>query len=649
MSGLRFTFTSGERHIFRKRPYMPLSDWATVNLIVKDGPYAGARYRKDVNPYLVEIMDTWSQPGVEEVDVAGSAQTGKTLVMHAALAYSIDRRPGPRMLAMQDDDALGKVLSTKLLPMLKASPATRTELRKVKASQITFRDSTALFLASAQSPNQRASISIQDLMLDEEALYRQISGQGVPVAEFLERTRSYSRTRKVLRVSKPIGGDECSIVLALDECDEVRHFEVRCPACMDWNRLEESGLVLLEKSNSPQEVERRKLGRYKCSQCGYLWSDAMRDRAVDMGRWVADDPVPQPRKVGFHLPAILSRNVSLSEIMAEKMRAEASDAPAVRQQYINGLWALPWRAVEMETREDRVLERLDPDLPPRTVPGDAVALTAGVDVQKRGFWFCVYAWRPDLSSTLIDYGRLPDWDAAHALLHETRYPFENDGPRAGESLGLWRAGMDSGGTRTREDVVSRTEEVYNYVRRHGAGKVFACKGASHASHTPVRATSIDRLPSSRIRIPGGLWLYLLDTHYFKSLIFGRLEPDARQPLTLHRETDTAFAAQICAEALVRDKNGKLAWVRKNRNNHYLDCTVMASACVDGAWLPSFQMIVERERAAETGQRQGRTMPPASVARPHLPEPRPSLPARELPAREREPRNRPGFVRGRDAY
>ena len=413
----------------------------------------------------------------------------------------------------------------------------------------------------------------------------------------------------------------------------------------------EAGLALAEKCNDPKEVERRKLARYKCSHCNYPWTDYLRDRAVGMGRWVADDPVPHPRKVGFYLPAILSKNVSLSEIMAEKMRAEASDAPAVKQQYVNGMWALPYQAVEMETEESRILERVDPDLPARTVPGDAVALTAGVDVQKRGFWYCVYAWRPDLSSALIDYGRLPEWDAVHALLHETYYPFEADSPRGGESLGIWRAGMDSGGTRGKEDVVSRTEEVYNYVRRHGAGKVFACKGASHESHTPVRATMIDRLPSSRIRIPGGLWLYLLDTYYFKGLIFSRLEPDARQPMTLNRDTDQSFAAQICAEALVRDRNGKLAWVRKNRNNHYLDCTVMASACVDGAWLPSFQMIVERELMAAAQARLAR--PAVPDVRDMVPRAgmiaRPPVPSRVLPVRETPQRNRPGFLRGRSEY
>ena len=486
-------FTPGERHVFRRRAHIPLSVWAARNLIVKDGPYAGGRYRRDVNPYLAGIMDTWSMPGVKEVAVCGSAQTGKTLVMHAALAYCIDMRPGPRMLAMQDDDAIGKVVANKLVPMFRASPPVRAQLGKVRNTRISFRDGTNLFMASAQSQGQRASISIQDLFLDEEALYKQIAGQGVPVEEFRERTRSYEHKRKILRVSKPIGGDECSIVQALEECDEVRHYFVRCPACGSYQIMTEEGLVMTEKTASPQEVERRKLGRYKCSICKFLWSDHLRDQAVARGRWEAENPVPSPRRIGFHLPAILSKAVSLSEIMAAKMRAEASDSPVVKQQYANGMWAMPFRAVELETTEDLILQHRDPDLEPLKVPGDAVALTAGIDVQKRGFWYVVKAWRPDLSSAVIDYGRLTDWDSVHALM-ETRYDYEDNSPNAGKSLAIWRAGIDSGGTRTDEDVVSRTEEVYTFVRRHGAGRLFACKGASHESHTPVRAPASTDCP-----------------------------------------------------------------------------------------------------------------------------------------------------------
>lgn len=485
-------------------------------------------------------------------------------------------------------------------------------LGKVRAQHIGFRDGTSLFLASAQSPGQRASISIQDLFLDEEALYKQIAGQGVPVAEFKERTRSYARKHKILRVSKPIGGEECSIAQALSEMDELRHYLVRCPACQAYQPMIKDRLVLLEKGASPREIKERRLGRYRCAECGYLWTDYLRDQAVQHGHWEAEEPVSRPRSIGFLLPAILSANVSISEVVAEKVAAERSDSPATKQQYINGMWALPFRMVEMESKEEEILSLVDPELPPRTVPGDAVALTAGIDVQARGFWYVVKAWRPDMSSVLIDYGRLTDWPAVQALM-DTRYPFETRSPRAGQSLHIWRAGIDSGGTRLDDAVVSRTEEVYTFVRRHGQGRLFACKGLSRESHTPVRATMIDRLPSSRMRIPGGLWLYLLDTHYFKGLVFGRLRMDAHQPMTLHSKTDETFARQITAEVLERDRNGHLVWKRLRKSNHYLDCVMMADACVDGSWLPSFQLIVEQSEQQSRQPRQEIVEPVAAPA------------------------------------
>ena len=519
-------------------------------------------------------------------------------------------------------------------------------LGKVRAQRIGFRDGTSLFLASAQSPGQRASISIQDLFLDEEALYKQIAGQGVPVAEFKERTRSYARKRKILRVSKPIGGEECSIAQALSEMDELRHYLVRCPACQAYQPMIEDRLVLLEKGASPREIKERRLGRYRCAECGYLWTDYLRDQAVQHGHWEAEEPVSRPRSVGFLLPAILSANVSISEVVAEKVAAERSDSPATKQQYINGMWALPFRMVEMESKEEEILSLVDLELPPRTVPGDAVALTAGIDVQARGFWYVVKAWRPDMSSVLIDYGRLTDWPAVQALM-DTRYPFEPRSPRAGQSLHIWRAGIDSGGTRLDDAVVSRTEEVYTFVRRHGQGRLFACKGLSRESHTPVRATMIDRLPSSRMRIPGGLWLYLLDTHYFKGLVFGRLRMDAHQPMTLHSKTDETFARQITAEVLERDRNGHLVWKRLRKSNHYLDCVMMADACVDGSWLPSFQLIVEQSEQQSRQPRQEIVEPVAAPApaRPRVQQ-RP-LPARPLPARQLP--GRPAFMQRGSNY
>ena len=102
-------FTPGERHVFKRREALSVSDWAAKSVIVQDGPYRGARLRPDVTPYLPGIMDAWGRPGVEQVLVCGAPQTGKTLALYACLGYAVDRRPGTKMLAMPDDKTLSRV------------------------------------------------------------------------------------------------------------------------------------------------------------------------------------------------------------------------------------------------------------------------------------------------------------------------------------------------------------------------------------------------------------------------------------------------------------------------------------------------------------------------------------------------------------
>ena len=602
---MTFRFTGAERGIFRKRERIPVSLWASRNLVVPDGPYAGGRFRLDVNPYLGEIMDTWAKPWVEEVVTCGSPQTGKTLVMYACIGYSLDMRPGPKMLAMPDEENLAKVRDGKLKPLISKSGTLRALRIRDTRSKLVFL-SGVLYLASAQSPAQRASISIMDLFLDEEDLYRQVAGQGVPVLDFQERTRSYSYKSKIMRVSKPVGDEGSSICRAIarredggyEYVDELRRFEARCPSCREYQILVEDGLVC-EGSSDPAEIERRRLARYKCRHCGYRWTDYSRDRAVAAGRWVAEIPVERPRKVGFHLPGILSSSVSMSRILADKLRAEASDSPDLVQAYHNGWWAAPYRAAQIEPEKNALLALREPGLQGRVVPREALALTCGIDMQKRSFYFTVWAWALGLRSWLIDYGRLRDFEDVLALAYETTYRREGGG-----ELPIWRSGLDTGGGRTDPGELTRTEEAYAFLRTYGGPRLCGCKGLSRPSPTPVRFTVIDRMPKSHKPIPGGLTLHLLDVSYLKSLVFGRLSPDARQPARLYELTERGgvwepdehedFIRQMTAERLVRRRDGKMVWERLRKDNHYLDATVLAHACADGSWSPSLQYVLQRE-------------------------------------------------------
>ena len=335
-------------------------------------------------------------------------------------------------------------------------------------------------------------------------------------------------------------------------------------------------------------------------------------------------PVPQPRSVGFHLPSLVSRFVPLSEIAADRMAAEASGDQRAMRDYFNGRGAMPYRPMELETDEQKILA-LRCDMPPRTVPRGAVALTCGIDVQKRGYWFTVWAWAENLESWLVDYGYIAvnsditaDSFADVEQLHTVqKYPVEGGG-----EMGIWRTAYDSGGGATDSGQWSRTEEVYLHVRQHcRTRKVFAIRGASREQLSPVRWTTIDKLPRSGRALPGGLQLLTLDTSHFKGLIHGRMAADSRQPMHLHAETGEDFALQIAAERLVRTKTGELHWERFRRDNHYLDCTVIASACADASWLPSLQMLARAQRKGradgDTGAVQqdqaARTARPASAA------------------------------------
>jgi phage terminase large subunit GpA-like protein len=576
-------------------------------------------------------MNIFGRKEIEEVCVCGAPQTGKTLAMYACLGYSIERRQGTKMLAMPDDKTLARVEHEKLRPLLVSSSSLNSLILKMVKAQVRLKGGSSLFLSSAQSPSQRASITVRDLFLDEEDLYGKIAGKGDPVSDFLERTRSYFFDRKIMRVSKPVGDSNSSIWRAVTlGVDQTMSYEVPCPYCGEWQFFDESSVVALKLKSKeepdPNEILRLKLGRYQCCKCKNLWTDGQRDSAVGKGRWqpssVKDSTdngtyifykvpkVEKPLKIGFHLPAILSKAVSISELAAKAKMAAASEDPEVKQTQANGDWARPYVAVVTKPDAIEILKRRDFNLPARTVPYGAVALTCGIDTQKYGFYYLVTAWMPDMTKYIIDYGQLRSFDDVYRLVYETTYPvMDSEGKLSGEVMEIWRAGIDSGGT-VGEGEYSRTVEVYEFCRLNGYDRLFPIKGASRDITPAIRYSLLDKMPGGQV-ILGGLVLYLIDTGKMKSVIFPALQDEmASRPIKLYG-TDPALddqtdlhkelIDQLTAERQIRTANGQTKWVQERKDNHYLDCLVIARACGDVSWIPSLHHYVlelEAEKAAE---------------------------------------------------
>ena len=586
--------------------------------------------------------------------MCGSPQTGKTLAMYACLGYSMDRRPGTRMLTMPDDKNVARVEAEKLRPLFGASNLLSSLIADSVAGHVRLKDGSSVFLSSAQAPAQRASITVRDLFMDEEDLYLSVSGRGDPVMDFLERTRSYSFRRKVMRVSKPVGDGASSIWNALvNDTDLCLSYEVPCPECGRRQFFSESGLALADgadlsdKSINLEEgqslIKRQELGRYRCSGCGALWDDLQRNRAVAGGRWVpskatelGDTGVPtfEPRaddgraakSVGFHLPAILSRTVGLSELAARKWTAARSFDPDFLQAQANGDWARPYVSVVVSPRESEIRARFVHGLPARAVPPGAIALTACIATQNMGFYYLVMAWMADFTKYVIDYGKLASFEDVRRLVWETSYPVLGEGGQPTENwMGIWRAALDSGGTST-DGVYSRTEECYEFARLEGGGRLFVTKGASREQALHVRETVIDRMPGLKTRILGGLSLYLLDTHKFKAEFFSALlNPDNTKPVLVYGHDPAVEGDQswihdelirhLTSERQVRSPRGELIWVQEHRDNHWLDCGVNALACGHAEWGPSLPVMAIQLREAEAMAARAAERPPLNPPKP----------------------------------
>ena len=623
-------FTEGELMVLRAREDLSVSEWAERHLMVMDGPLRGGPLRSEATPYLKFIMDSFNDPFVEQIVVCGSPQTGKTLAMYACLGYSTDRRTGTKMLAMPDDTNVNRVAEEKLKPMFRGAGLLSKAVSGSTQDQLRLKNGTSIFLSSAQSPAQRASISVKDLFLDEEDLYQTIRGKGSPVGDFIERTRSYAFNRKIMRVSKPVGDGSSSIWRALLESEILYSYAAPCPGCGAEQFFREDAVRVLadpradpEGSGYPAEIESLDLGRYECPGCGCLINSHDRDGMVRLGRWrpsavrelsetgtpvfeVTEKAPDQARKIGFHLPAILSRYVSLSGLAARREAAEKSEDSEVRQGQANGDWARPYIAVLMNPRRTEILRRADPELPARTVPRDAVCLTMGIDTQKYDFYYLVTAWMPDMTKYVIDYGRFQSFDEIAAFVTESSYPvLGSDGGEAGR-MQIWRAGIDTGGT-VAEGAYSRTEEVYEFCWKNQHLSVFAVKGSSGHQTENVRRTSIVRLPGRKTPLSGGIPMYLLNTGNLKEGMLKALtDPGHSRPMKLYgfdpkrpemppEELHAELAAHFTAERQVRSPQGKIIWVQERRDNHYLDCGMIACACGDVTWTPSIVMAVELKK------------------------------------------------------
>jgi phage terminase large subunit GpA-like protein len=590
-----------------------VSQWASKYRILPKSSAIPGRWNNRLVPYAVGVMDAFNSPWVEKITIMASVQSAKTESVYNMLGYAVCQDPAPAVIVMPTLNTMKRV-NRRIRKMMLVSEELSSHLTSnpddLQLHQIIL-DRMEIYFATAGSDADLQNVEARYVICDETDEYPQNTEQGDLVEKAIDRSTTYWN-RKIVLLSRPTML-EGYINKSYEKSDK-RKYWVPCPFCKQFQTLSFWQIVHQGEElgqwpkmlRDPDYIRLNRVARYVCSHCGEEIDDSQKLAMLAAGKWVPEGheispdgsmpPVPDKSHVGFHWNVLYSPFRTFSEIAAQFFVTKDD-----RDQYrifVNQWLAEPWREIIKQKNEAAILD-LRTSRPPLIVPDGTVAITAGVDNQRRGCYCSVWAW-VRLESGLVDqhlirYGFLHDFAELEIWLFQDVYSTAD----GSQIYPVWRAAIDTGGSDGDAGDMGMTEQVYQWLRLNGRGRVFGVKGASMMlkGGKKMQMSIIDKMPGRGLPIPGGLRLWILDTNALKDSFWSRVESGR---VHLHAETDATFANHLTAEAKERDKRGRYLWVLQGRRaNHFLDTAVYALAMADPECWGGIMVLPSPEQAEIT--------------------------------------------------
>ena len=586
---------------------LTVSEWADKYRILteKESNFPGA-WKTSRVPYLKGVMDAMSDTDTEEVVFVKPTQVGGTEFLYNTLGYVIMQDPSPCLLVYPSDQLAEFASKNRIQAMIGITDGMvdRYLPNESKMLELQF-SGMYLVLTGAQSPSALASRPVRFLLLDEVDKYPIRCGdEADPVSLARERTKTFSYNKKILMASTPTI-ESNYIWQGYVTADERRHFYVPCPHCGEMQVFEFKNIKWPEGVNEPTKV--KDLAWYECPHCKGMIRDAQKMKMLLNGEWRGDkkDKTAPARKVAFHLNSIYSPWVTFGDMAKEFL--ESKDFPEKLRNFVNSWLGEPFRNKEAQNIAADLMQhqhRWDRGV----VPEGAQLLTVGVDVQLNHFWWSVWAWGEKVTGWMVDYGRVETWDELEEIVVDRQYCNED-----GEPFYVNLAAIDSG---------FRTDECYEFCAQF-AEVARPIKGSSKRLTSPYSVTTLEKERNTY----GGLRLYVLDTHYFKDLLFGRLrkEPTTPGSWSLFRDVPPEVVEHFTSEqkVLMTDrKTGRVIEeyqkVSSHAQNHILDTAVYAAAAAEMAdvrYIRSQNRQKNEQNDVEMVENLAKTMP-KRVETPH---------------------------------
>lgn len=564
---------------------LTVSQWAaTYRFLSPERSARPGRWRNELAPYLVEIMDSVGKPGVKEIVLVASAQVGKTEALSNIYGFHMHADPAPILHVAETQEKAESWSKESLAPMIRDTPvlAAIVEDARTRDSGNTITGKSFpgghLALGWASSAATLSSRPRRIVGLDERDAFKPTS-EGDPAKLAEKRTTTFPDA-VVIKVSTPRDRLEPESGAPLDaqrfspieleyEHSDKRKYFVPCPHCdtfqtLLWSRVK-------------WDSEEKALAAYYVCEQGCLIEHEEKAGMLARGRWQAEKPFTG--RAGFHIWEGYSPFVTWGEMA--KNFLEAKKTRSTFKVFVNTSLAEGWEELPEQAHTSDLAGRCEPFA--AEVPAGALVLTAGVDVQGDRLEVEIVGWGLDDESWSIDY-RVLDGDPARAevwlqlqelltqeFAFEVQVPADEEEDAAAViTRRIACACIDSGG--------HHTHEVYKFCRQNSGRRWFAVKGANTPGKPLVSKPSLQGRPPVK--------LFSLGTETAKDAISANLQIAQPGPGYCHFPAgrDENYFKQLRSERPVTRYTrgvGVRKWekIKPSARNEALDVRVYAMAAL----------------------------------------------------------------------
>lgn len=535
-------------------------------------PFSLAAY-----PHVDGVLEAFDSSRTRQIVLQWASRLGKTTTALSLIAKVAGTNPRNMMFAGPTKDAAGRVVGSRLYPILASTEGVRQQLPpEARRSKLHVKlEACQVFVGWSGSETSLADVGAFFGHASEiDKWDGSASDEGDSLKLFVNRFKGFP-DHKIIFESTPTIKGRSRIEKMMSESNQHRRY-VPCPHCGEFQTLvkgvegKPGGFAWEHPATGQSDAELAfATAYYVCKFCEKKIENHHRTVMLRRGVWVPDGCTitadgnihGKARRHGSDTVGFgpLASWYALTETWGSFPRRWilAQKRPKDLQDVVNSYMGETWEVRRSKSTPELVGERLKTDIKRRLLPTWTRLLTVTVDQQAADGGFRVWgvmAHGLDGRAHLVDYGYTYSlqeiWD------NQIRNPFVHaDG---GNPMLPHAAAVDSGWD---------TKKTYDFCNNHAG--LLAIKGSStDMAGMPYRLSEVDRGENA------GQQLLMVNTDFWETDLQARLDerlPDDAESLSLAAglEEDTELLEQLCngtiADKIDQRGNAKLMWVKKNEN------------------------------------------------------------------------------------